>query len=282
LRQRDYPVWCLHPKDLRFDEEGLLVEEGGALVRVDAVYRFFELFDLPNIPKAELIVYFAKKHAVRLTPPLKAFLEEKMWLALLHHPLLQGFWQQELAPRALATLLDIIPRTWIVDPAPAPPHTVIPGLQVEGRSFNDWTALKHLTKKARELVLKPSGFSELAYESRGVAIGHDLPEEEWASRLQEALDRFAAGPSILQEFHKAARLQARYYDFAADEVRPMHGRVLLRPYYYVTGEVPVLAGIQAIICPQDKKILHGMTDAIIAPCAVSPHSPFNQKQKDQP
>ena len=29
-------------------------------------------------------------------------------------------------------------------------------------------------------------------------------------------------------------------------------------------------GILATICPADKKILHGMKDAIMAPCAVRP------------
>ncbi|MCC7265617.1 MAG: hypothetical protein IT369_24175, partial [Candidatus Latescibacteria bacterium] len=141
LQGRDYPVYCLHPKDLRFDDEGLLVDTGNGRLRVDAVYRFLELFDLPNIPKAEPILYFAKKNAVRLTPPPKAYLEEKMWLAFIHHPLLQTFWEKELGAAALALLQELTPPTWIVDPTPAPPHVVIPGLQVEGRSFNNWQAL---------------------------------------------------------------------------------------------------------------------------------------------
>jgi hypothetical protein len=29
-----------------------------------------------------------------------------------------------------------------------------------------------------------------------------------------------------------------------------------------------LGGVLATICPADKKIIHGMTDAILAPCAV--------------
>jgi len=30
-----------------------------------------------------------------------------------------------------------------------------------------------------------------------------------------------------------------------------------------------LAGILATICPADKKIIHGMKDAIMAPCAIA-------------
>ena len=68
---------------------------------------------------------------------------------------------------------------------------------------------------------------------------------------------------------RAARKSVRYYDFFDDEIKPMRGRVLLRPYYYLIGEEPQLAGTQAVVCPPDKKILHGMIDAVIAPCAVS-------------
>ena len=52
----------------------------------------------------------------------------------------------------------------------------------------------------------------------------------------------------------------------------MKGRVRLCPYYFVSGEGdaarPQLGGVLATIIPADKKIVHGMTDAILAPCAV--------------
>jgi hypothetical protein len=270
LAAEGYPVSCRHPRDLRFDEGGLLVEEEGRLSRVDMVYRFFELFDLPNIPKVELLTYFAKKNAVRVTPPLKAYLEEKLWLAFFRHPLLQAFWERELGGPAMQTMHELIPRSWILDPRPLPPHAVIPDLQVDGRPVNDWGTLAGLAQKKREFALKPSGFSALAWGSRGVAIGHDLPEEEWAARLREGLERFPSGPYVLQEFHKSAQVRVQYFDFAGDQVRPMRGRPLLRPYYYVIGTEPRLVGIQAIVCPPDKKILHGMSDAILVPCAVAP------------
>jgi hypothetical protein len=52
----------------------------------------------------------------------------------------------------------------------------------------------------------------------------------------------------------------------------MHGRVLLRPYYYALGghtaEDVTLAGVHCLVCPADKKILHGMIDAVLVPAAV--------------
>jgi len=63
-----------------------------------------------------------------------------------------------------------------------------------------------------------------------------------------------------------------YFDFEKNALTPMHGRVRLCPYYFVVGEGDAartqLSGILATICPADKKIIHGMTDAILAPCAV--------------
>ena len=260
-----------HPREVRFDENGLFLQGEGESEpwRVDVAYRFFELFDLKNIPKSELFTYFAKKNALRLTPPPKAYLEEKLWLALYHHPQLKEYWRRTLGKEYFAALGSLIPHSWIVDSRPLPPHAIIPGFDIGGQPVNDWQALKKLTKKQRELVLEPSGFSDIAYESKGVSIGHDMPEEEWAARVQQALDRFEHQPYILQEFHKAARRTVRYYDFDKDQIVPMRGRVMLRPYYYIVDNTPQLCGIQALVFPADKKILHGMVDSAIMPCAVS-------------
>ena len=268
LTLRNCPVFCRHPKEIRFDENGLLVDDGGNCRRVDAVYRFFEMFDLPNIPKIELVTYFAKKNAIKLTPPPKAFLEEKLWLALLHHPLLQEYWELELGREDTMLLQEIVPYTWILDNRPLPPHAIMPALTVGNQAVNNWNQLDNLSKRQRELVIKPSGFSENASQSRDVAIGHDMPEGEWQDRLQTALSRFPNSPYILQEFHKSSQVRMQYYDFDRGETRPMRGRVLLRPYYYIVDSEPRLAGVQALVCPPDKKLLHGMSDAILAPCAT--------------
>ncbi len=272
LRERGRPVHCRHPKDLHVDDEGVLIEVDGTRIRADIVYRFFELFDLPNIPKVELLSYHVKKNSVRVTPPMKAFLEEKMWLALFHHPRLADFWHRELQRDAYELLKAVIPHTWILDSTPVPPHAVIPDLLVGGRVVCDWTELIHLSKKERELVIKPSGFAEDAQQSKGVTIGHDVPEQEWQAALQTALASFQTTPHVLQQYHKGARLPARYYDFETDQIKSMHGRVLLRPYYYTTGghaaEEVALAGVQCLVCPADKKILHGMIDAVLVPAAV--------------
>jgi hypothetical protein len=51
-----------------------------------AVYRFFELFDLPNVANAKRIFELAAGKNIQLTPPPKPMFEEKMLLALLWKP----------------------------------------------------------------------------------------------------------------------------------------------------------------------------------------------------
>src|SRR6185437_4980394 len=63
------------------------------------VYRFFELFDLPNIPGVDAVLTAAAEGKVRITPPIKPFLEEKMWFALFWLKPLREFWRRELGEK---------------------------------------------------------------------------------------------------------------------------------------------------------------------------------------
>jgi hypothetical protein len=58
------------------------------------LYRNFELFDLLNVPKQELMLYAARHNRVKMTPPPKAHLEEKLAFALLHNAALAKFWRR--------------------------------------------------------------------------------------------------------------------------------------------------------------------------------------------
>jgi hypothetical protein len=269
LNEAGLETYVIHPRDLIFTESGLFVDGGSGKRQIDVLYRFFELFDLKNIPKADLILYAIRKGLVKATPPIKAHLEEKLLMGLYHHPGLEGFWRGELGEDTHAFLSRTFPRTWIMDPRPLPPYGVIPGLEVNGRSFSDWRDLGGLGQKQREYVIKPSGFSELAWGSRGVSVGHDMPEEEWRRVIEGALGAFDTSPHILQEFHTGARFPVEYYDFDTDRMERFRGRIRLCPYYFVVGDEPVLAGIQATVCPPDKKVLHGMVDAVVVPCGVA-------------
>ncbi len=270
LRETGLPTQTVSPDDVIFTEDGLFLTGSAPFA---ALYRFFELFDLKNIPKSELILYAAKKGRVALTPPMKPWLEEKMAFALVHHPALEPFWRHELGADTFELLHRLMPKTWILDPRPIPPHAVIPGLTVDGHSVSDWKALATLGQKGRRFVIKPSGFSELAWGSRGVSVGHDLPQTEWAAALETALASFHQVPRILQEFRKGRRVAVSYHDPAKDEIVPMPGRVRLSPYYFLAGDHVELGGILATVCPLDKKLIHGMTEAVMAPCVLAAPAP---------
>ena len=224
------------------------------------VYRFFELFDLPNIPQIEDLLAAAARRELSITPPCKPYLEEKMWFAFFWLQPLREFWRRELGDKYFRELRRMIPYTWILDPTPLPQHAVLPRLCIQ-----DWREAAKFSQKERDLLLKVSGFSPLGWGSRGVALGADLPHAEWARRIYEALENFEHQPTILQQFHKGRLFEHPYWDRETGELQTMRGRVRLTPYYFVErGEVK-LRGALATICPPDKKLLHGMSDAILAP-----------------
>ncbi len=233
----------------------------------DAVYRFFELFDLPNVANAGQIFAMAARKEIRLTPPPKPIFEEKLLFALLWNRNLHAFWRQELGESFFQRLLRIVPRSWVLDPAPLPPHAAYPGLDL-----TDWQQLKSLSQRDRDLILKISGYSENAWGARGVSLGSDLSTADWSAAVDHALQAWPASPYVLQRYHKPRIAEIEWYDFEARAAQKMQGRVRLCPYYFASGDGDAirthLGGVLATICPANKKIIHGMTDAVLAPCAV--------------
>jgi hypothetical protein len=271
MRDRGAAVaYVCAPQDIVFSEEALFVRlPDGREEKIDVLYRNFELFDLLNVPKQELILYAARHNRVKITPPPKAQLEEKSAFALLHHPLLASLWKKELGPEIYARLATIFPQTWVMDPRPLPPHGAIMGLTAQGEPVQNWMALETLGKSERDYVVKPSGFSELAWGSRGVRVANDLTKEDWHEALASAIAMYPKTPHILQRFHKGRRVTLDYYDRTSGAVKTMDGRVRLCPYYFVVGDETRLGGILATVAPADKRLIHGMSDAVMAPCAVA-------------
>ncbi|MCU0789104.1 MAG: hypothetical protein MUC91_13140 [Verrucomicrobia bacterium] len=233
----------------------------------DAVYRFFELFDLANVDNHEQIFQLAAARKLRLTPPPKTLFEEKLLFALLWNRNLREFWRVHLGEGFLKRLLGHIPYSWVVDPAPLPPHAALPGLDL-----TDWRQLKTLSHRERELILKVSGFAPHAWGARGVYLGSDLSHADWAVGVDRALREFPDSPWVLQRFARPSLVKSAWYDFESRQVIPMDGRVRLCPYYFVSSAGGAarakLCGALATICPADKKIIHGMDDAILAPCTI--------------
>ncbi|MFM8808649.1 MAG: hypothetical protein ACKOJB_07065, partial [Chthoniobacterales bacterium] len=190
--------------------------------------------------------------------PPKPWIEEKLWFALFWLRPLSDFWRRELGEKHFLALQKVIPRTWLMDPQPLPPTGVYPGLDIQS-----WDELKKFSQRERELVLKISGFSELAWGSRSVKVGQDLSQEDWARAIDEALADWSQCPWILQKFHHSCVVGMDYVD--GQRVVRMKGRVRLCPYYFCGERETNLGGVLATVCPADKKLLHGMKDAILAP-----------------
>jgi hypothetical protein len=261
-------TYVCRPEEIVFTEEALFVRlPGGEEKKLDVLYRNFELFDLLNVPKQDLMLYAARHNRVKMTPPPKAHLEEKLSFALLHHPSLAKLWRAELGD-AYDRLRSIFPQTWVLDPRPVPPQASITGLVAGDEPIANWKALVPLGKSERDFVVKPSGFSELAWGSRGVKVANDLTKDDWQKALDEALASYETTPYVLQRFHKGKRVKVPYFDRKTDAIAELDGRVRLCPYYFVVGDAVKLGGILATIAPADKRLIHGMADAIMSPCAV--------------
>ncbi|MGH7756988.1 MAG: hypothetical protein ACREM8_12005, partial [Vulcanimicrobiaceae bacterium] len=183
-------TYVCKPDEIVFTEEALFARlPDGREEKIDVLYRNFELFDLFNIPKQDLMLYAARHQRVKMTPPPKAHLEEKLSFALLHHPALKSLWRKELGG-AYERLSTVFPQTWILDPRPLPPQAIVSGITAAGEPIQNWMQLLALGKSERDYVVKPSGFSELAWGSRGVKVANDLTRDEWDQTLRTGLDSF--------------------------------------------------------------------------------------------
>ena len=230
------------------------------------IYRFYELFDLENIPPAEDIFKHSKDCKIKVSSPHKAFLEEKMWSALFHSQPLRSHWLKWMRQSQIEKLQSYLPYSWVIDPSPVPHYAELPRLGI-----NNWNELSKFSQKQRELVLKISGFSELAWGSRSVKIGHDLSGEDWKAAVEMAIEDFPSRPWVMQKFKKAKVFKHSYWDISEEKIKTIDVRARLCPYYFTStkddsiSEVK-LGGILATLVPSDKKIIHGMSEAIMAPC----------------
>ena len=267
LRSLGHDVHVVDPTQIMQMGEESFIPVDGAPRKVDLIYRFFELFDLANVKGADGIFNGVESGKVILTPPMKAYQEEKLGLALLHHPMLAEFWKENLPENHLEALFRIVPKTWIIERTDLPPTAVLHAPQVNGRPIREWTELAEASQRERNFIIKASGFHETAWGARSVTLGSDVSREEWLEAIERALDPENEKVHILQEYHKPLRLSHPVY--ANDgSIHSAEGRVRLCPYFFVDGDTVEISGILSTFCPADKKIIHGMKDAALLPCQL--------------
>lgn len=273
LRPLGANVHVCHPNELTISEGGVFLSNE----RVDTIYRFFELFDLDNVDGIDALFDAVEQGSVNVTPPMRPFQEEKMSLALLHHPALFPYWEEALGCEHFALLRKIVPEAWVVEPVPRgglPAAAVLHAPTCGGRAIRDWTELAAAARRDRNLVLKVSGFCEDAWGARSVTIGSDASQREWSDAVLQALDSAETKNSlyVLQRFRKPTCLPYNAFDDAGRSV-PASGRARICPYYFVEGRgahaEAKFGGALCTLCPSDKKIIHGMSDAVLLPVNYS-------------
>lgn len=260
---RNGNVVVCRPDELTISGDGVWFAQS----RIDVVYRFFELFDWKHFPDIEKLADAVELGKVRVFPPMRVFQEEKMSLAFFHHPSLEPFWRETLGETHFDVLKKIIPATWILEPTESalPASAILWG----PRPMRDWRELCTLPRRERDYVLKASGFCEAAWGARSVTIGNDASQTEWKNAVENALDAGRKNTLyVLQDFKKPARVNFKIFDDNGI-ARERDGRTRVCPYYFVGKDGNAkLGGALATICPADKKIIHGMTSAALAPCRM--------------
>ncbi|MEO7414934.1 MAG: hypothetical protein ABIZ81_16450 [Opitutaceae bacterium] len=263
-------VFCLKPEDIFPLENSLFFDAEGNPEKIDIIYRFFELFDLANVKTEKFFFEAWEAGEVAISPPMRAFQEEKLTFALFHHHLLQDYWAESLSGRAVKLLRALIPPSWAIDPAPLPPGAILDGPRVGGRALSHWRELAGASQKERDLIIKISGYHETAWGARSVVLGSDCSREEWQQGIERAVGLAPANLHVLQTYKKPRRVRHRVFDRAEPGVaREVDGRLRLCPYYFIVDGQTRLSGALATFCPPDKKIIHGMQDAALLPSRVS-------------
>jgi hypothetical protein len=270
LRALGRNVHVYHTDDVMPLGETICVPMHGEPQQVDVIYRFWELFDLANVPIAEHLLKARRESQLSLTPPMRPFQEEKLNLALFHHHILEDFWKEHLPKASYRVLKRVIPQTWIMDPVQLPPNAVLDAPLIGGKPMTHWLQLADASKKERNLIIKISGFHESAWGARSVTLGSDSSKADWEGAIQQAVTMAETSLHILQTYEKPRRLRHPVYN-EVGELYQMEGRMRLCPYYFVDEKAQRahLHGVLATLCPADKKIIHGMKDAALLPCVLA-------------
>lgn len=265
LRSSGKKVYCVDPTEIYYEDSKLKVLINNEVIEIDIIYRFFELFDLENIPTAPVIMQAIEDGHVVASPPLNPIFEEKLCMALFHHYQLEDFWKESLPKESLQILKRLIPASWIIDSEPFGPNAMLNGPFINGIPLSSWSELAEATQKNRNFIIKRSGYNQDAWGARSVTIGTDCSQETWAKSIVLATNDSKSSPFIIQEFKKPKKIYHPIYSEKGDSIEEP-GRVRLCPFYMRTEDKVELKGILGTICPADKKIIHGMSVATFIPC----------------
>jgi hypothetical protein len=229
LQRMGRRVYCLRPDEVFPLGSELCFDVEGTPEKIDIIYRFFELFDWANVKVGREILEAWAGGTVAIAPPMRAFQEEKLALALFHHHRLRDYWLlndwRDLAG-ASQKERDLI-------------------IKISGFHETAWGA--------RSVVLG----SDCSREEWQQGIEQAL---QLAPTNLHLLQEYRKPKRVSHPLYAK--------DGAGQPAASRDGRLRLCPYYFVIGGQARLSGALATFCPPDKKIIHGMVDAALLPCRV--------------
>jgi hypothetical protein len=146
--------------------------------------------------------------------------EELLWLALLFARPLRAFWRRALSDRHFESLQRVVPLSWVMDPAPLPPQSVIADLGIQ--NFQQLAVTEDCT---REFVLRPTRTSadpENPTSPACTLLASHSSQESVGDVIQSALDRFHEVPHVLSALLPGHGFLPRirtYFSFPEDDVQ---------------------------------------------------------------
>jgi hypothetical protein len=222
------------------DVEAMQPEKVRKNMRVAMIWRLFEAYEWDKIQLPD---------EVPIYPPLKQFLEEKIWMALLYCEDHRNYWKTSLG-KDFDLLKKYIPPTWIIR---------------ENYLPMPLSELMKLGRKKRQYVTKLSGYSEKAWGGRSFTYWGEPSNRRWRGFLSTVMQNNQL--YILQQFQRSKK-----YSFPAlinEEIKQVDNlRSRLCPFYFRIGKKVELGDI--IVTLRKCKNVHGATDSIRIPVAISP------------
>lgn len=274
--------------DLGFDDAGR-VTYGDRPWPV--IYRYFQLFFERKASETYGRLFQAHGRGMvdLISTPHAPALEEKLWFALWHHPLLRDTFVNAIPvderDETVALLDQLLPAGWVLDPALREAHSH-PWLQLlpsfvrpSGQPLRSFGELLTFSQGDRaELLIKASGGSAKSTRCGGIVIGAAGSNKSWRDMVEQALAEFPETRYVLQRYYAPQTVEFPAYSFARGVHEPFKAAVRLNPFYanlprpnrasHERLEHTVLMGGVATICPADRSKLHGAADAVSTPIAA--------------
>lgn len=206
----------------------------------DGIYRGFYLHEAVHNPRLQELL-----EDTHVLPPVAPRLEEKALMGMMFDPEFEDYFKQMAG---FETLKNIMPKTWVLSEDNVP------------EEFDSWDDLVNMSRRQRQYVLKISGFSDDGSWGRGVTFLSRLSKEDCARAIKEAMESDAT--YIIQEFKKGSKFEHPYFDFNAEEIKTMKGKVRCTPYYSVRDGSLLTA--KTTMC-ENTDFIHAMTHSINVP-----------------